>query len=273
MGKLLSFNLLQRILVAVVGIPLLVWIIRLGGLPFFMLLFVLALAATYEFYRLALHKAVPPPLWLVLVLTVLIQLNFYAAAIETWELLLGVVLLLFVIELFRKEGSPLLNLGSVLTALLYVNLSFGALLQLRRHGHNGEGESLVLLMFICVWAADISAYFGGSLLGGRLIRRKLFERLSPHKTWEGYLSGLAGSIAASAFCFQQMPALSVLPVFLTGVLIGAVSPAGDLIESMFKRDAGVKDSSALIPGHGGVLDRFDTIMFVAPIVYFLSSRL
>ncbi|MBM3162117.1 MAG: phosphatidate cytidylyltransferase [Chlorobi bacterium] len=273
MGKLLSANLLQRVLVAIAGIPVLVWVIQLGGLPFFLLVLLLALAATYEFYRLALHKAVPPPLWLVLFLSALIQLNFYVSAVDTWELLLGVVLLLFVTELFRKEGSPLLNLGSILTAILYVNLCFGALLMLRRHGHNGEGASLVLLMFICVWATDISAYFGGSLFGGRLIRRKLFERLSPHKTWEGYLSGFAGSIAACLFCFYQLPGLMLPPVLLTGMLVGAVSPAGDLIESMFKRDAGVKDSSALIPGHGGVLDRFDTIMFVSPIVYFLSSRL
>ncbi|MEE9904487.1 phosphatidate cytidylyltransferase [Chlorobium sp.] len=273
MGKLLGINLLQRVLVAIAGIPVLVWVIKLGGLAFFLLLLVLSLAATYEFYRLAMHKAAPPPLWLALFLTVLLQLNFYTGTVDTWELLLGVVLLLFVIELFRKDGSPLLNLGSVLTALLYVNLCFGALLQLRRHGHDGEGEALVLLMFVCVWAADISAYFGGSMLGGRFIRRKLFERLSPSKTWEGYMAGLAGSVAASAVCFQLMTQLSPAAVFFTGVLIGAVSPAGDLIESMFKRDAGVKDSSSLIPGHGGVLDRFDTIMFVSPIVYFLSSRL
>ena len=273
MGKLLSVNLLQRVLVAVAGIPLLVWVVKLGGPFFFIMVLLLALAATYEFYRLVRHKAVPPPLVLVLFLTLLVQLNFYFGVVATWELLLGIVLLLFVAELFHKEGSPLLNLGSVLAALLYVNLCFGALLQLRRHGHDGEGEALVLLMFICVWATDISAYFGGSLLGGKLIRRKLFERMSPHKTWEGYLSGLAGSIAASMFCLRLMPQLSMQPVFLTGLLIGAFSPTGDLIESMFKRDAGVKDSSALIPGHGGVLDRFDTIMFVAPIVYFLSSRL
>ncbi|MCF8216992.1 MAG: phosphatidate cytidylyltransferase [Chlorobium sp.] len=273
MGKLLSINLLQRVLVAVVGIPFLIWVVKLGGLPFFLLLLVLSLAATYEFFRLALHKAAPPPLWLALFLTVILQLNFYTGIIDTWELVLGVVLLLFVIELFRNEGSALLNLGSLLTALLYVNLCFGALLQLRRHGHDGEGEALVLLLFVCVWAADISAYFGGSMLGGRFIRRKLFERLSPHKTWEGYLAGLSGSVAASAICLQLMPQLSSATVLSAGVMIGVVSPAGDLIESMFKRDAGVKDSSALIPGHGGVLDRFDTIMFVSPIVYFLSSLL
>ncbi|ACD89387.1 MAG: phosphatidate cytidylyltransferase [Chlorobium limicola] len=273
MGKLLSVNLLQRVLVALAGIPFLVWVIKLGGAPFFLLLLVLALAATFEFYRIARHKADPSPLWLVLGLTVAIQLNFYFMYIDTWELLLGIVLLLFVIELFRVDGSPLLNLGSVMTILLYVNLCFGALLQLRQHGHNGEGEALVLLLFICVWAADISAYFGGSLLGGKLIRRKLFERLSPHKTWEGYFSGFAGSFSASVLCLQLMPQLSLQQLILTGVIVGAVSPAGDLIESMFKRDAGVKDSSALIPGHGGVLDRFDTIMFVAPIVYLLFSRL
>jgi len=157
--------------------------------------------------------------------------------------------------------------------LLYVNLSFGSLLRLRLDAPGDSGRIMVFLMFLCVWSADISAYFGGSTLGGKFIHRKLFERLSPHKTWEGFLFGLAGSLAASFLFSSNMPQLSMKTALLTGLLIGLSSPAGDLIESMFKRDAGVKDSSALIPGHGGVLDRFDTIMFVSPFIYFITFRL
>ncbi len=275
MGKLLSVNLLQRIVVAVVGIPLLLWLIDVGGIWFFLFFSLLALLAVFEFHRLARHKAKPPALWIVLAVTALFQVNFYKPwqFMEVWELLLAVVLALLVMELFLKEGSPLLNLGAIFPGLLYVNLSFGSLLRLRLEVGDGNGVSMVFLLFFCVWAADIFAYFGGSTLGGRFIHRKLFERLSPHKTWEGFLSGLAGSVAASMIYSGFVPELSLIKALLTGLLIGLASPAGDLIESMFKRDAGVKDSSHLIPGHGGVLDRFDTIMFVSPFIYFITTRL
>jgi phosphatidate cytidylyltransferase len=185
-------------------------------------------------------------------------------------------MVLYVIELYRQQGSQFLNLGSTLVGLIYVNLSFGALQRLRMTGSGAEGSgmdsgaALVLLMFVCVWAADILAYFGGSTFGGRFIHRKLFPRLSPHKTWEGYFSGIAGSLFASWLCSFFMPGAADGHALQIGLLVGVVSPAGDLMESMFKRDAGVKDSSALIPGHGGVLDRFDTVMFISPLIYFLT---
>ena len=273
MGKLLSVNLLQRVGVALVGIPFLLWLIKVGGVLFFCFFTLLALLAVFECHRLARHKAHPPALWIVLLITLLFQGNFYRPFLEVWELLLIVVLGLLVMELFLKDVSPLLNLGAIFPGLLYVNLAFGALLKLRLESVGGKGEIMVFLMFFCVWAADIFAYFGGSALGGRFIHHKLFERLSPHKTWEGFLFGLAGSIAASMIYGSFVPQLSLRTALLTGVLIGLASPAGDLIESMFKRDAGVKDSSGLIPGHGGVLDRFDTIIFVSPFIYFITSRL
>ncbi len=273
MGKLLSVNLLQRVIVALIGIPLLLWVIGSGGILFFSFFSLLALLAVFEFHRLALQKAHPPPLWVVLVITLLFQVNFYLHYAEVWELLLAVLLALMVMELFLKEGSPLLNLGALFPGLLYVNLSFGSLLRLRLESPHQNGEIMVFLMFVCVWGADIFAYFGGSTLGGKFIRRKLFERLSPNKTWEGFLSGLIGSMSAALVYGSFVPQLPLMTALLTGVLIGLASPAGDLVESMFKRDAGVKDSSGLIPGHGGVLDRFDTIMFVSPFIYFITFYL
>jgi len=270
MGKLFGVNLLQRVLVAALGIPLLLWLIQLGGVWFFSFFLLLALLASFEFHRLASHKANPPALWIMLIATLLVQADFYFGFVEIWVVVLGVVMVLFLLELFVKEGSPLLNLGSALAGFMYVNLAFGSLLRLRMEPMNGDGEAWVLLMFICIWSTDISAYFGGSLAGGKVFQRKLFERHSPHKTWEGFFFGVGGSVAASyAFSFV-VPAVSPSTVLLAGLLIGLFSPAGDLIESMFKRDAGVKDASALIPGHGGVLDRFDTVMFVAPFLYLLT---
>lgn len=273
MSKLMSVNLLQRVAVAFVGIPFLLFLINAGGIWFSCFFSLLALLAVYEFHHLATHKATPPPLWLVLLITLLFQVNFSLHLVEVWELLLAVVLFLFVVELYVKEGSPLLNLGSIFPGLLYVNLTFGSLSRVRLDAQDGTGVSMVYLLFLCVWAADIFAYFGGSTLGGKFIHRKLFERLSPHKTWEGFLFGIAGSVLVSLIYGNYFSSLPSGTSLMTGLLIGLVSPAGDLVESMFKRDAGVKDSSSLIPGHGGVLDRFDTIMFISPFLYFITFYL
>jgi phosphatidate cytidylyltransferase len=266
MASILHNNLFQRVVVAAIGIPLLLWVNRSGGIPFLLLVLALSLVATYEFRRLALHRAHPPSLWLLLLLTGCIQFNFFQKVVDYWEAVLIAVMILLVIELYTKQGSQLLNLGSSLVGLFYVNLTFGALLRLRLIG----GEAVVLLLFLCVWATDIFAFFGGRTFGGRFIHHKLFERISPHKTWEGFIFGFFGSMAAAWFCAAFVPGTFLQKAMLTGALIGLTSPAGDLMESMFKRDAGVKDSSGLIPGHGGVLDRFDTIMFMAPMIYFLT---
>jgi phosphatidate cytidylyltransferase len=277
MSSLLQNNLFQRVAVALVGIPLLLWINMEGGLYFLSMVLVLSLMATFEFRRLAAHRAHPPTLLLLLPMTAFLQANFYFRFIDYWEALLIAVMVLYVVELWRQQGSQFLNLGATLVGLVYVNLSFGALLRLRLTGTapgspgTESGAALVLLMFVCVWSADIFAYFGGSRLGGKFISRKLFPRLSPKKTWEGYFSGILGSFAIAWLCSLYVPGFPDGRASLIGLFVGVVSPAGDLMESMFKRDAGVKDSSGVIPGHGGVLDRFDTVMFIAPLLYFVTA--
>jgi phosphatidate cytidylyltransferase len=270
MSSLLRNNLFQRVAVAIAGIPLLLWINTAGGIPFLALVLLLSLVATYEFRRLAAHRAHPPSLLMLLPLTAFIQANFYFRFIDYWEALLAAVMVIYVAELWRTQGSQFLNIGTTLVGMVYVNLAFGALLRLRLTVA-GDGAALVLLLLVCVWSADIFAYFGGRSFGGRIIPRKLFPRLSPKKTWEGYFSGIVGSMAVSWGCSAWVPGFPDGYAPLIGLLIGVVSPAGDLMESMFKRDAGVKDSSGIIPGHGGVLDRFDTVMFVAPLIYFLVT--
>ena len=258
-------NLQQRIVVALVGIPLIIWLTWIGGRYFFVLILLLTLLATYEFYRLVAVRAFPPALPWFLFFSLVLQLNFFLQVVEPWLLVMVIMVVFLVLELFRTAGSRIVNIGASMTALLYVNIAFGSLMLIR--GIEPMGGSYVFLMFVCIWAADILAYFGGSRFGGRLFKRKFFERLSPHKTWEGFVAGCAGSVFGSAVVAYFDPGLHIDFALLTGLFIGLLSPLGDLVESMFKRDAEVKDSSSLIPGHGGILDRFDTIMFISPLLY------
>lgn len=258
-------NLQQRIAVAFAGIPLLIWLTWMGGTVFFALVLLLSLLGTYEFYRLLAVRTFPPALSLLLFFSILLQLNFFLSVVDTWVIVLVILMVFLVLELFRTKGSGIVNVGSSMMAVLYVNMTLGSLILIRKI--DSMGFSLVLLMFVCIWSADILAYFGGSRLGGRFFKRKFFERLSPHKTWEGFITGCAGSILASALVSFFDPGLPVGFALSVGLFTGLLSPLGDLVESMFKRDAGVKDSSTLIPGHGGILDRFDTVMFISPLLY------
>ena len=120
-------------------------------------------------------------------------------------------------------------------------------------------------VFASVWVCDSAAYFVGRALG----KHPLFKRVSPNKTWEGAIGGFVGAVAVFTVArFIALPYLSVVQAIVCGALIGLFGQVGDLVESLLKRSAGVKDSSALIPGHGGVLDRFDSLMFVAPLLFF-----
>ncbi len=261
-------NLAQRIIVAFFGIPGMIWLTWKGELYFLSLILLLSMQAAREFHHLSRVRAYVPHVLFFAAFTLLFQLNLYFRVVDSFVPLLLLVNALLVREVFESRGSRIVNIGASLTGALYANISFGALLLLRMA--HPLGMHLVFLLFVCVWAADIFAYFGGRRFGGRFFRKKFFERLSPHKTWEGFVSGLAGSVAVSAAFAATDAALGFLPALVAGFAIGLFSPLGDLMESMFKRDAGVKDSSALIPGHGGVLDRFDTVMFIAPLFYLLS---
>ncbi len=258
-------NLQQRIAVALVGIPLIVWLTWLGKGYFFMLMLAFALLAVSEFHRLLSVRTVPPVLPWFLFFSFVLQLNFFLPFVEPWVLILFVLMVFLVLELFRTEGSSIINVGSSMMALLYVNVAFGSLMEIRKM--EPMGFSYVLLMFVCIWSADIMAYFGGSHFGGKLFKRKFFERWSPHKTWEGFIVGCAGSVLGAAAVAYFDAGLHPAFTLFAGLFIGLFSPLGDLVESMFKRDAGVKDSSSLIPGHGGILDRFDTVMFISPLLY------
>ena len=170
---------------------------------------------------------------------------------------------LFVCELFRRSATPLANLGATLLGVLYVAVPLSLLLYVPVLAGDGvwRPETVLCYIFI-IWANDVFAYLVGMTFG----RHRLCERLSPKKSWEGFFGGLAGAVATGLAAAYALDANYwvwgglALVASLSGV-------AGDLVESMFKREAGVKDSGQVIPGHGGVLDRFDALLLSAPYVF------
>jgi len=204
-----------------------------------------------------------------------------------------ILLLLFVpsvmlSELYRHSGSAILNIASTVLGLCYVSFFLGTLVALRevfipgdfpvfRFFDTGQlnspevrstiyewGGWTIVALFASIWLCDSAAYFAGRAFG----KRKLFERISPKKTWEGAIAGFIAAIFAFWLARELvMPYLSFTNAIVCGFIVGVFGQMGDLVESMLKRDAGVKDSSSLIPGHGGVLDRFDSLLFAAPLLF------
>jgi phosphatidate cytidylyltransferase len=179
-----------------------------------------------------------------------------------------VAILVFLAEGARHRPSPAVA-GGVFTlgGALYLGLLFGFLVDLwmadgaATKGYLGTFPVWLALAFVPTWAADITAYFVGSSIG----RRRIAPQISPKKTWEGTLAGFAAA-AVVALLIAVSAGIRTGPTLFVAALIGPVGFASDLFESAIKRAAGAKDSGTMLPGHGGVLDRIDSLIFVAPLV-------
>lgn len=272
-----------RILVGLIGIPLMLAAVIAGEWFFNLVVIGITTFALWEFYHLCESKHAAANRSVGMVWSLVLQ-GAIAVAISrgqiwslSWMLILTGIIILgtlitFAAELWRNLPNALLNTAMTIIGILYVTVSLSALMLLRSIpetllGNQAnvlpQGATLVLVAFGGVWVCDSVAYFSGLAFG----RHKLFPRVSPKKSWEGAVGGFVGSVAAVwALCAWLVPDFPLPHALGAGVLIGVVGPIGDLAESLLKRDAELKDSSQLIPGHGGFLDRFDSMMFVAPIL-------
>jgi phosphatidate cytidylyltransferase len=257
--------LLPRVLTALVGIPLMLYLVHAGGVAYGLFVVAISTLCCYE-YALMLRLGGRPVQF---VLTVVLGAALAACAALGGPLpavLAGGVALVVLAEMAAKEHSldrvALTLFGAVFAGWLPAHLAL--IRDLRPHG-----EAFAFLTFAAVWAMDTAAYAAGRGFG----RHALAPTLSPKKTWEGAAAGFAAAIAVS-LAFQKFmlhDALSPLMAAGIGALIGTMGQLSDLAESMVKREAGAKDSGALLPGHGGVFDRFDSYILCAPAVYYALS--
>lgn len=167
----------------------------------------------------------------------------------------------FITELFRKSNTPLLNIACTLIIPFYVALPF-SFLHFLVFKTGMYDFRLLLGFFLLIWANDSGAYLVGVTMG----RTKLFERISPKKSWEGAIGGFLATILIAFIIPNYIDRLSLINWLVIGVIVSVMGTFGDLVESMLKRSVNIKDSGSLLPGHGGVLDRFDAVIFAAPMV-------
>jgi phosphatidate cytidylyltransferase len=257
-------------LVAIFGIPIIVFLVLTGGLPFVGLVLFINLLAQNEFYKLTELKQMLPLKLLGLLSTVLITFSFYKFGIERlWLIIIVLFYVTLLIELFRNKGSATLNISGTTWGFFYPTVFFSFHVLIRELPKSlgldyAAGGRWILFMLVTIWVCDTAAYFLGSAIG----KYKLYSRVSPNKTVEGAIAGfISAIITAYIFHISLIKLLSLFDCLIIGVIVGIMSQVGDLVESLFKRDVGVKDTSGILPGHGGFLDRFDAPLFVSPLVY------
>lgn len=262
-----------RILVALIGIPLIITLCLIGKIPFLIFVLVVGIVIFIEFSILAANKNMMVNKYLGLPLIIFLIINTYGKIVPYNILFLAIPSILLIYELFRNKQSALMNIGATFVGMFYIGL-FSSALVLIREFYSGDdllynqGGLLIIAMMFSIWLCDSAAYFIGSAFG----KHKLFPRVSPNKSWEGSIAGFFFAVAA--FYVSKILMLDFINLFDTivlGIIVGTVGQLGDLIESLIKRDAEMKDSSSLIPGHGGVFDRFDSLLLTAPIVYIYMS--
>ena len=259
----------QRIFTALVALPLLVLCVWYANYGIFAgVIFIVTALALHEFFAMALPVGRKLENAMAVVAGVACSVGVvYSEGHQALLLsLVAPALFLFLVYLFRFRDIPSVakDLALSLLGVVYIPLLLSHATMLRGLP---AGKDWVLLVLAVVMASDTLAYFVGKGIG----KHRLYEAVSPNKTIEGALGGLAGSVIGAALCQAWFfPELQFIALLAFGLIVGLFSQLGDLVESLFKRSFGVKDSGTMIPGHGGLLDRLDSLLFAFPVAFYYA---
>lgn len=286
--------MIVRIISGIVGIAIAAVVIQLGGLPFAAFAILLTLIGWYEYSSMMKAKGLDIT-FLLGALTLILMLC--CAWLGNTEELLAVLtigmLLIFLMTVILHGSVRPIDACASIAGVLYIGLPFAHLILLRFLDDESQampldsvtstglsaisnafeslmalnfdaGSAMIWLLFICTWSSDTFAYFVGVAIGSH----KLASSISPKKTVEGFIGGVLGTMAMAVLIGHVCFAFPFVEMAVLGFILAIVATLGDLVESVIKRFAGVKDSGILLPGHGGMLDRFDSILFTAPVFYY-----
>jgi len=292
-------ELIKRVLVAVIGIPIGLALIYLGGIIFTIALSIISSIALWEYYHLFSAKNYHPYKLTGILLNNVFIFGFYIIHSQSkfgydffifLFFILSALIILLTIGIISKRANSLINFAATLSGLIYVTFTFLTLNFIREFNlfyqwiqgnffeiYSGIGAvgifknidtdwaaKLTIILISSVWISDSFAYFVGIKFG----KHKILTSVSPKKSWEGFIGGLAGAIFGFSFLgYFFLPDVSFHHLLIMGLIVAVFGQLGDFAESKLKRDSGIKDSSAILPGHGGILDRFDSLMFISPIIF------
>lgn len=273
-------NFTQRTITGAIFVLIMVAGIFLHPLSLLILFGVISVLTLWEFYGIVpkTNHTIFKIYTVISALIIYLILALYFHQYITFKylvLILPILFLIALIELYRKKERPFGNIAYAIFGIIYISLPFALLNYLAVYNPIGIKISynpwLVMGFFILIWANDTGAYLAGRAFG----KHKLFERISPKKTWEGAAGGLALTLMAAYILSRYTMLLNNLHWLVIAAIIVLFGNLGDLTESLFKRSVDIKDSGNFLPGHGGLLDRFDAVLIASPMVftyvYFISN--
>ena len=265
----------NRSIVSTLGIPGILLFIWVGGYWFAGFILAVMLLSIFEYYQLAKLKGSYPIIWVGAVSSIIIAYFYYfipkIEPVYLYALIIGIVIFTLFYELFRKKPNPIENFNITFGAILYIPLLIGSLIGIRNFD-TANSTNFTFALFISVWICDSAAYIAGKKFG----KKKIYPRASPNKTVVGSIAGVIAAfityILLDKIGFLNTD-LDITQLSILSVISGVIGQTGDFVESLFKRDANIKDSGALLLGHGGVLDRFDSLIIASPLVYIFLKLL
>lgn len=264
-------NFIQRTISGAIFVVIVIASILIAPWTFAVIFVVITALALHEFYKLT-HKPgevdVNIPVGVIGGILLFICSFMYAHKLVTFPVypIYGLyVLVVLIAELFRKKKNPVNNWAYFVLGQIYIALPFSLLNFILFI--NGYQPILLMAVFITIWVNDTGAYVSGMTLG----KHKMFERISPKKTWEGFIGGALFALLSGYVFSRFIPDISLVQWLIFSELVVIFGTLGDLCESLIKRTEQVKDSGNVIPGHGGILDRFDSMLMAAPVIFIFLS--
>lgn len=259
-------HLWKRALSASIAMPIVIMAIYWSAWSYFFFFLLIVALAMSEFYRLVSLCGIQPNKFLgigggLLTYTLVFMYACGHSSINYLYMLCPVIALIFLSELYQQGTAPFTNIAYTLLGMVYVSGPF-ALLHPAAFSQGAYCYEIVMGIFLILWTNDTGAYLVGASMG----RRRLFKRISPQKSWEGTLGGATLALGASFVVAHYFDIMGLDAWLVIGTMIAVTGTYGDLVESMLKRSLKIKDSGSTIPGHGGLLDRFDSFLLAIPFI-------
>jgi len=260
-------NFLTRSLTGFVIVVIIIAALVLNSFSFLLVFLTIEILALREFYLISRRSLASPQKYFGSIIGAFMVISGYLWHILTAGsyltfLIIPLVMFVFIFELYRNNKRPLINIGMTLLGLWYISIPFALMNHLVFF--NGEYNGKILLgVFVLMWSYDTGAYLFGVALG----KHRLFERISPKKSWEGLIGGTLTVVGIAYLIARYLQVFDFSTWFVLALIIVVFGTMGDLVESMFKRSIGIKDSGNILPGHGGILDRFDSILLAIPVIF------
>ena len=274
-------NFTQRTLTGIGFVSILITGLIFHPIFFYLVFLTIIILGLFEFYKLGKYSKIEPQYFPGIFLGVLIFTTSFLNAAKVigpiaFIIIIPIIILISIIELYRRTPKPLINIAYTIFGVIWIVVPFSmfnymAFIKIQDTellnnildiGYFFD-HKLILAFFILLWSNDTFAYLVGVSIG----KHRLFERISPKKSWEGFWGGLIMTIVISIILSKLFNFYNIQHAISIALIISVFGTFGDLMESMFKRSIGIKDSGHILPGHGGILDRFDAVLLALPIIF------